>query len=469
MKIVRKILIAVLLLIVVASAATLVGWGAYQYTRNISDPIPGTGSGFEPVIAERTTTPDASGGSAVDYLGGANANQLQSEPTLTPWDGAGRVTILVLGLDFRDWSTGRDYSRSDTMILLTLDPLMRTAGILSIPRDLWVSIPQFKHGKINTAYYLGDAYKLPGGGAALAVETVEELLGVPVNYYAQIDFGAFVDFIDEIGGVKVDIREPITVDLLGSGAATKKNLKAGVQVLPGEWALAYARARNTDGGDFDRAARQQQVILGIRDRILRFDLLPILIGKADILYQQLSSGIQTNINLGDAIKLAIAANQVKEKDIQQGIIGEKQVLFGKSPDGLSILIPITDKIHLLRDQIFASSGVLSPQSPGNAQERMQAEAASVSIINQSSSPDLGQLTAEYLKSLGMHIVSVSPGEQYSTVSSVSTDLSTPYTLGFIVDLVDIVQFRITADGDVSQDVNIILFLGDDWARNNSLP
>jgi len=469
MKIVRNILFAVLFLIVVAAAAALVGWGAYQYTRNMSDAIPEGETGFEPIIAGRKTTPDASGGNAFDYLGSTNANQPQSEPALTPWDGAGRVTILILGLDYRDWSTGRDYSRSDTMILLTLDPLTRTAGILSIPRDLWVSIPQFKHGKINTAYYLGDAYKLPGGGAGLAIDTVEELLGVPVNYFAQIDFGAFVDFVDEIGGVKVDVKEPITVDLLGSGAATKKNLKAGVQVLPGEWALAYARARYTEGGDFDRAARQQQVIIGIRDRILSFDLLPVLIGKADVLYQQLSNGIQTNINLSDAIKLAIVAAQVKEKDIQQGIIGEKQVLFGKSPDGLSILIPITDKIHLLRDQIFASSGVLSPQAPGNAQERMQAEAANVSIINQSSNPDLGQLTAEHLRSLGMHIVSVSPGEQYSTVSSVSTDLSTPYTLSFIVDLVDIVQFRIRADGDVSQDENIILFLGDDWARNNSIP
>jgi anionic cell wall polymer biosynthesis LytR-Cps2A-Psr (LCP) family protein len=120
------------------------------------------------------------------------------QPTLAPWDGIGRVTVLLLGLDYRDWDAGSDYSRSDTMILLTLDPLSRSAGILSVPRDLWVAIPGFKHGKINTAYYLGDAYKLPGGGPGLAVDTVEQFLGVPINYYAQIDFGAFVRFIDEI-------------------------------------------------------------------------------------------------------------------------------------------------------------------------------------------------------------------------------------------------------------------------------
>ena len=169
------------------------------------------------------------------------------------------------------------------MILLTLDPVTRTAGILSIPRDLWVAIPGFKHGKINTAYYLGDAHKLPGGGPGLAVKTVEEFLGVPINFYAQVDFGVFVRFIDEIGGVKIDVPEEITVDLLGSGSSTKKTLQPGVQVLPGEWALAYARARYTEGGDFDRAQRQQQVIMAIRDRIISFDMLPILISKADVL------------------------------------------------------------------------------------------------------------------------------------------------------------------------------------------
>jgi anionic cell wall polymer biosynthesis LytR-Cps2A-Psr (LCP) family protein len=74
--------------------------------------------------------------------------------------------VLLLGLDYRDWESGSGASRSDTMILLSLDPLTRTAGILSIP-DMWVAIPGFKHSKINTGYYLGDIYKLPGGGAWL--------------------------------------------------------------------------------------------------------------------------------------------------------------------------------------------------------------------------------------------------------------------------------------------------------------
>lgn len=191
-------------------------------------------------------------------------------PEPQPWDGASRVTVLVMGLDYRDWQAGEGPPRTDTMILLTLDPLARTAGMLSIPRDLWVSIPGFEYGKINTAYQLGEAYQLPGGGAALAMKTVSQFIGVPIDYYAQVDFSAFIKFIDEIGGVKLDVSEPITVDLLGDN--TFKKLKPGRQVLNGEIALAYARARKTEGGDFDRAQRQQQVILAIRDRLIEFEL-----------------------------------------------------------------------------------------------------------------------------------------------------------------------------------------------------
>ena len=89
------------------------------------------------------------------------------------WDGTSRVTVLswvwitVIG------PAGSGPSRTDTMMLLTLDPLNNTAGMLSIPRDLWVSIPGFDNDRINVAYFLGEAYKLPGGGPAMAVRTVE--------------------------------------------------------------------------------------------------------------------------------------------------------------------------------------------------------------------------------------------------------------------------------------------------------
>ena len=78
------------------------------------------------------------------------------------WDGASRITVLIIGLDYRDYLANDGPPRSDTMILLTIDPLTKTAGMLSIPRDMWVNIPGFQYGRINMAYFYGEGSKLPG-------------------------------------------------------------------------------------------------------------------------------------------------------------------------------------------------------------------------------------------------------------------------------------------------------------------
>ena len=465
-KLITRLLIAVLLL----GTTCLAGVVAYFAVRQVTLSASGAGGVLGPAIVEGTQTPlvDAQG---TPLPGGDLPEGTAPEiaPSLNPWDGAGRVTVLMLGLDYRDWSANEEASRSDTMILFTLDPQTKTAGMLSIPRDLWVSIPGFQHGKINTAYYLGDAYKLPGGGPALAVKTVEQFLGVPINYYAQVDFGSFVRFIDEIGGVIIDVPQPITIDLLGTGPKTKKKLQPGRQLLPGEWALAYARARYTEGGDFDRAARQQQVIMGIRDRILRFDMLPTLVTKAPALYKELSSGIRTNLSLDEVLKLALLAQSVPQESIQQGIINKDNVFFGFSPDGLSILIPIPDDIHLLRDKIFATSGSLSPMTPGNDQERMKTEAAKLAVYNSSSIPGLETRTADYLRSQGANVVQATSAGQAQAYTTIIDHTGNPYILKYLVDLLKIAPANIKIEFDPNSPVDVEVYLGDDWGRNNSLP
>ncbi len=453
-------------IVLILSLGALFGLIAFGLVHNIAlakmkgDP----GSSLELTGGEQ-----ASGSSMMEGSPVVNLNAPALEPNLTPWDGVGRVTVLMLGLDYRDWEAQNDYSRSDTMILLTLDPLSSTAGILTIPRDMWVGIPGFKHGKINTAYYLGEANKLPGGGPGLAIKTVEQFLGVPINYYAQIDFGAFVRFIDELGGVKIDVPEAIKIDLLGSGSATKKTLQPGVQVLPGEWALAYARARYTAGGDFDRGRRQQQVIMGIRDRILSLDMLPVLVTRSNALYNELASGIHTNLSLEEAVKLAVLASQVPKENIHQGVISEKQVLFGTSPDNLSILIPIVDKIHLLRDEVFGSSGALGPLTPGSSQERMIAEGARISVQNASHSAGLAERTAEYLRSLGVNVVEVKEAGELSTRTSLIDHTGKPFALNYLVELMSAAGPNVYASDESAGGVDIEMILGDDWAASNSLP
>ena len=393
----------------------------------------------------------------------------QAIPAATPWDGAGRVTILLVGLDFRDWNSEEKYSRSDTMILLTLDPLTKTAGVLSIPRDMWVSIPGFEHSKINTAYYLGDAYKLPGGGPGLAIKTVEEFLGVPINYYAQIDFQAFEDFIDEIGGVRVVVPSKITIDKLGDGAKTIKKLRPGEHILSGPWALAYARARYTEGGDFDRALRQQQVLMGIRERVFNVEMLPKLIAKAPEIYSELSSGIRTNLSLNDAIRLALLAQQVEEGNIQRGVINDDYVLFGFSPDNLSILIPLPDKIQLLVDQIFNTGSSLGPATAGDALAQMQAESASLAIFNGSSTPDLADRSANLLRSQGVNVASVSETADRTFATTVIDHSGNPYLLKYLLETLKINPNKVYSRFDPASPVDIEIILGEDLARSGIVP
>ena len=276
-------------------------------------------------------------------------------PTPNPWSGSERVNILLLGVDYGDWNSPDRVgpSRSDTMILFTIDPATKTAGMLSIPRDLWVDIPgMLSPNRINTAHRFGELYELPGGGPALAARTVEKLLGVPVHYYARIDFSSFERFIDELGGVEVDVPGDITIDPIGSGNTIE--LKSGWQTLDGPAALAYARNRSTPGDETDRANRQQQIIMAIRDRMLKLNGLPMLVYKAPGLYNELKAGIETNLSLDKAIQLAWLAIQVDLDNIQSAVIGPNEYIMDTTEEGWAIFRPIPERIQWLIQQMFST-------------------------------------------------------------------------------------------------------------------
>lgn len=408
------------------------------------------------------TTP-AGGLSAQDIAQGSQGVTLPP-----PWDDAERVTILVMGLDYRDWSSGQGPSRSDSMILLTIDPVSKTAGMLSIPRDLWAVIPGFTPNKINTAYYFGELYKVPGGGPELAMRTVEQTIGVPIDYYAQIDFSAFIRFIDLIGGVKINVPTEIIVDPLGSDTMPKR-LRPGVQVLPGAVALAYARERHAAGGDFARAERQQQIILGIRDRILEFNLLPGLVANSPALYAELSSGVHTNLSLENVIRLAVLATQVDRNNIIHGVIGERDIIYGRSPDDLAILIPIPDKIRALRDQIFTSGSALGPLTPGTPAERMAAEAPRIAISNGTGDSSLAARTQDFLSGLGAQVVQNNPASVSYSQTVLVDHTGNPYTLAYLAELMGVTGGRIVHEFDPNSSVDVEIRLGSDWQSNNSLP
>lgn len=289
---------------------------------------------------------------------GEAATALPPAATPIPWTGVERVTILLMGLDYRDWVAGEGPARTDTMMLVTLDPQAKTAGMLSIPRDLWVEIPGFGHNRINTAYPSGEGNRLPGGGPALAMQTVEKVVGVPIQFFAVIDFAAFERMLDEIGGVDVLVSEEIKICPIGRSC---KILTAKAHRLDGAEALAYARVRKGAGDDFGRAERQQQVALAIIDRVVGLNMVPTLVAKAPALYQELSSGIRTNLTLEQMISLGWLAVQTPKANIQRGVIAPPSMVgFHTLPDGAAVLRQVPDQIRQLRDQIFTQTGIIGP-------------------------------------------------------------------------------------------------------------
>ena len=406
-----------------------------------------------------------------------SAPQIQMPPA---WDGASRVTVLIVGLRGGDTNENCPLC-TDTLILLTIDPVSKTAGMLSIPRDMWVSIPGFPYGKINSAYTLGELYKLPGGGPGLTIQTVENFVGIPIQYYAQVDFDAFANMIDDIGGICLDIPVKVEVGVQYEHGTTV--LQPGHQCLSGKVALGYARTRDisqgVSGGDVERSQNQQRVILAIRDKVL--SNLPKLVTQAGPLYSQISSGVHTNLSLDDILRLAMLAKDIPLGSIKQGVIDYTMMQDGKTVvngQTVDILRPYPDKIRELVDKIFGG-GSLAPAAKGDATQLMQQEAASVLVINGSGVGGIAQKTADYLKGQGMNVtgagnMSAYPDKYYFPPLPDHTMLivhaGKPYAMKYLMALMKFTSAsQLVFDFNPAAPANIVLVVGMDWVNSNPIP
>ena len=420
--------------------------------------------------------------------------QASGGPSANSWDGSKRVTALFMGLDYRDWEAGNGASRTDSMMLVTYDPVTNTAGMLSIPRDLWVAIPGFGEAKINTAYYLGETNNIPGGGPALAVQTVEQFLSIPIDFYAQVDFNAFVKFIDSLGGLDMKIREPITIDPLGPG--NTKTLEPGTQTLTGAETLAYARQRHTEHGDIDRAQRQQEVLIAIRNQVLNLNMLPGLIAKSPQLYADVASGLRTNMTLSQVVKIAIAAINVPKENIKQVVIGVDETELSVSYDGQSILLPYMDSIIEKRNQLFGGvntsavnknattksnavpssdqteAQAVTANEPTPAEDfgaELAAENARIVILNGTQTEGLANRFKTYLEASNIQVQgtgNVEPG--YSGIFLIS-HTGKVHTVKFLSQMMNIPETKILNQDASNSDTDIDIIIGDNWDSNFSLP
>jgi LCP family protein required for cell wall assembly len=244
---------------------------------------------------------------------------------IPPFNQPDEVTnILLLGNDGAEVQTGR----TDTIIILSINRTTKTASMLSLPRDLYVYIPEWTMNRLNTAlpHGHGVAYGeeesgvAPGsGGGRLLKDTILYNFGIEIDYYFRIGFNTFQEVVNHVGGVQIVVNCPITdwrlispeLDPAVEESWEQFELETGVHDMDGDLALWYARSRRTTS-DFDRNRRQQQLLDAILDKGLDLNLLP----QAPALWESFRGGVETDMPVSEALSLAALAPAVRENGVQ---------------------------------------------------------------------------------------------------------------------------------------------------------
>jgi len=277
------------------------------------------------------------------------------------------------------------------MIVLSLDPMNRTAAMLSLPRDIYINRPGVLVDKINAAYALG--------GPDLARKVVEDLLGIRINSYALVDFDAFTKIVNTVGGVVVDVKRPLRDEYYPTAdyGVERIDIAAGPQVMDGDVALRYARSRH-DSNDYSRAARQQQVIGALRIKLTENDMLRGLPGILD----HVGSAVQTNFDPANVIPLARFGSGIPGDSIRSDVLypcgGDYphcELTYSGGENGF-FLLPDAAKVRE-----FAATIFYDPQ--------VKAEGASIEIRNSGGRAGMAQSVADRLAERAFSVSIVTNG------------------------------------------------------------
>lgn len=384
---------------------------------------------------------------------------------LPDWSGTERVTVLLLGVDQRSQEAGP--WRTDTMMLLTLDPTTVEAGVLSIPRDLWVPIPGYRDGRINTAHFLGDLYNYPGGGPALAIEALEYNLGIPIDYYVRVNFEAFVVLVDQIGGIDIYVEETIDDPLYPDNnyGYDPLHIEAGWHHFDGEMALKYARTRHATS-DFDRAARQQQVLSAILDRVTSYELLPELARNASSLYKTLQDSVLTDLALDQILALANLSINVDRQQIRYGVIDHTCTQPYVTPDGAQVLIPLREQMRVVRDYVFQSQPVVpvSADATPIILPTSTPEIATIAVLNGTTRAGLAGATADALREQGLDVAHVGNADRQDYLTTrIIMNRQRPQTLDRLLTLLKLNASASVPGSDVESEYDLVVVLGRDFA------
>jgi polyisoprenyl-teichoic acid--peptidoglycan teichoic acid transferase len=337
----RGVLIKIGVLAAGLTALTFVGYRLLNY-RPLAGRLPPAATRLEP----REEWGGVARGLAVSPAPGLGAMGYVIENATTP-PLTETTNLLLVGLDTRadSYSGGR----ADALVVLVLDNRSQHVGLVSIPRDLLVAIPGAEVNRINAVYAVGSREGGAARGVALLKQVVHDTLGLPITNVAIVDHSGFESLIDGLEGVAVAVSCPIRdrfIDRRGANGRLELKLEAGVHFLDGRTALMYARSRH-GRGIFDRAVRQQAVLLGVRDRLL--ELGPARLAQ---MLPALQQAVYTDLSALQLIRLVRRAQGIKRSHIHGLVLGGKQAEVTVLPDGRWVMVPKRDEMRAALSKLF---------------------------------------------------------------------------------------------------------------------
>ncbi|HSX32375.1 MAG TPA: LCP family protein, partial [Candidatus Saccharimonadales bacterium] len=331
---------------------------------------------------------------------------------------------------------------TDTMLIASIDPVNKSADLVSIPRDLWVTVPSYGSMKINSVYANAkyrslnsapkDTAKADTAGITATEQVITDVLGIPIHYYGVVDFHAFQQAVDTVGGVDFNVPSSASVTDYMYNEATHRpytlNVPAGDQHFDGLRALMYVRTRHTSlRGDFDRTERQRLFIQALSNKILSAGTYtnPLKISQ---LMSDFGDHVSTDFSITDAVRLMQIGKNIPSKGIVSIGLADPPNNFvtTDSVGSASVVRPSAGFGDYSQIQSYIRNTL---QDPYLSQEK-----ATVAVLNGTNVSGLATAQSEKLKSFGYNVVSVADAPTHTYAKTVIVDLTSgkkPYTKNYL--------------------------------------
>jgi len=381
-----------------------------------------------------------------------------------------RINFLLMGIGGEGHAGGQ---LTDTIIFTSYQPSTGKVGMLSIPRDMTVPIPNRGLGKVNSAHAYGEVDE-PGSGPHVAMQVIGGVLQQDIDYYIRVDFDGFAEFIDELDGLDIYIDNPFTdyeypthgmeyADCGTSQTILDENgesisvptfgcrfevltFEEGWTHMDGQTALKYVRSRhgtNGEGSDFARSRRQQKILLGVKDKILSVDTL-LNPNRINRLRKTLEKNIATNLETWEVVHLAEIFKDLDQNNITHHVLdsSNESPLYATMLNGSYVLLPKNDDwgaVQAIAENVYSGESTKIIE----AYEKNKPDPIKIEIQNGTQITGLAFATSQLLGTKGFEISTIGNAESRAYKHTVIYDLTNGEKPDELTALTDFLEADVT--------------------------